>query len=198
MRIKSVETINFRNLKNNYPYRFDSPYFTTILGPNEAGKTSILEAIEMGLFTKVDKHKEPDFMTWGKTEKPVIKLMIEKDGKDMFIERNFQDGKSYMRGEGIDLKDEKQIEEILGFNDPDTFRNLLTIKQNEMVNLDSNSIQEEMDILVTGGMEGNSVTEILKLLESKLSVNRNRFKGGDGKIYEKLQSDLDELNTRKN
>src|SRR4030042_2683190 len=109
----------------------------------------------------------------------------------MLIERNFQDGKSYMRGEGIDLKDEKkirkQLEEILGFNDPDIFRNLLTIKQNEMVNLELNGIQKEIDTLVTGGIEGISVTEILKLLNSKLSKERDRFIGDDGKVYKKIQ-----------
>jgi DNA repair exonuclease SbcCD ATPase subunit len=82
MKIKGIETINFRNLKNNHPYIFDGSNFIVILGPNEAGKTSILEATEMGLFARVDKHKEPDFMTCGKTEKPVIRLRIEKDGTD--------------------------------------------------------------------------------------------------------------------
>lgn len=199
MKIKGIETINFRNLKNNHPYIFDGSNFIVILGPNEAGKTSILEAIEMGLFARVDKHKEPDFMTWGKTEKPVIRLRIEKDGKDILIERNFQDGKSYMRGSGIDLKDDKRIrskiEEILGFNDPDTFRNLLTIKQNEMIDVEPNSIQNEIDTLMTGGVEGYSVTEILNLLNSKLSANRDRFIGDDGKVYKKIQDELGQLNT---
>jgi DNA repair exonuclease SbcCD ATPase subunit len=73
MKVKCIETINFRNLKSNCPYRFDGSDFVIIQGLNEAGKTSILEAIEVGLFARVDKYKEPDFMTWGKTEKSVIK-----------------------------------------------------------------------------------------------------------------------------
>ena len=56
MKIKGIETINFRNLKNNHPYIFDGSNFIVILGPNEAGKTSILEATEMGLFARVVKN----------------------------------------------------------------------------------------------------------------------------------------------
>lgn len=201
MKIKCIETINFRNLKSGYPYRFDGSDFVIIQGLNEAGKTSILEAIEVGFFARVDKYKEPDFMTWGKTEKSVIKLLIEQDGKEILIERNFQDGKSYMEGEGIDLKDDKRIrskiEEILGFHDPDTFRNLLTIRQNEMINIEPDNIQKEIDIIMTGGREGNSVSEILSILNEKLSMKRDRFLGDDWKIYERIQKEIDRLNSDK-
>lgn len=201
MKIKCIETINFRNLKSGYPYRFDGSDFVIIQGLNEAGKTSVLEAIEVGLFAKVDKYKEPDFMTWGKIEKPVVKLLIEQDGKEIRIERNFQDGKSYMEGEGIDLKDDKRIrskiEEILGFHDPDTFRNLLTIRQNEMINIEPDNIQKEIDIIMTGGREGNSVSEILSILNEKLSVRRDRFLGDDWKVYERILKEIDRLNSDK-
>ncbi len=201
MKIKCIETINFRNLKSGYPYRFNGSDFVIIQGLNEAGKSSILEAIEAGLFAKVDKYKEPDFMTWGKVEKPVIKLLIEQDGKEILIERNFQDGKSYMAGDGIDLKDDKRIrgkiEEILGFHDPDTFRNLLTIRQNEMINIEPDNIQKEMDIIMTGGREGNSVSEILSILNEKLSVRRDRFLGDDWKAYERILKEIDRLNIDK-
>ncbi len=201
MKIRCIETINFRNLKSGHPYTLDGSNFVIIQGLNEAGKTSILEAIEVGLFAKVDKYKEPDFMTWGKIEKPVVKVTLEHNGKEILIERNFQDGKSYLRGDGIDLKDDKRIrskiEEILGFHDPDIFRNLLIIKQNEMTNVDSETIQKEIDTIMTGGREGTSVSEILGILNEKLSVKRDRFLGDDWKVYEKISADLDTLNMRK-
>lgn len=200
MKIKRLKTINFRNLKNNEPYEFNSS-FVVIYGPNEAGKTSMLEAIEAALFEKVDRHKIPDFMTWGRAEKPVIELTLEIDGKDIVIERNFQDSRSYMKAEGIDLKDEKRIkakiEGLLGFNDPSTFRNLLTIRQNEMSNIETEGIQKEIDTMITGGVKGISVIEILNLLDSKLSKERNRFKGEDGRVYDRIERELSDLNKKR-
>ncbi len=106
-----------------------------------------------------------------------------------------------MEGEGIDIKDDKRIrskiEEILGFHDPDTFRNLLTIRQNEMINIEPDNIQKEIDTIMTGGREGNSVSEILSILNEKLSVKRDRFLGDDWKIYERIQKEIDRLNNDK-
>lgn len=200
MKIKRLKTINFRNLKNKDAYEFNSN-FVVIYGPNEAGKTSILEAIVVGFFEKVDRHRTPDFKTWGKEDRPVIELTLEIDEKNIVIERNYQDGRNYMKGDGVDLQNEKKIrkriEGLLGFNDPDTFRNLLTIKQNEMANIDTDGIQREIDTMVTGGVEGLSVMEILNLLDSKLSKERDRFKGEDGKVYDKICRELDALKEKR-
>jgi DNA repair exonuclease SbcCD ATPase subunit len=201
VKIISLETTNFRNLQNYSPYRFDVSPLTVIHGPNEAGKTSILEAIEVALFRKSDKKGDLDFMTRGEVVRPVVKLTVEHDGKQLTIERNYQDGKSYLKGGALDLKDEKQIgkiiHEMLGFDDPNTFQNLLIVRQNEMSSIDAKGIQKEIDTLVAGGSGGMTTTEILAELDSKLSAKRTAFKAADGKKYETINSSLSELESKK-
>lgn len=201
MKILALETINFRNLKNKQIYRFDVSPLTIIHGPNEAGKSSILEAIEIALFKKADKKSDLDFMTRGAAARPVVKLTVEHNAEQVTIERNYQDGKSYLKGGGLDLKDEKQIakiiHEMLGFNDPETFRNLLIVKQNEMRGLNAKGIQKEIDTLVAGGSGGMTTTEILFELNSKLLSQKTGFKSADGKKYDALTSSLLELQEKK-
>ncbi|MCI4626904.1 MAG: AAA family ATPase [Candidatus Magnetoovum sp. WYHC-5] len=204
MKIKSISTINFRNLKNTQ-YDFVSNGLTCVFGPNEAGKSSILEAIEEVFFTKVEKAVNPNFQTWD-GERPVIKLTIELEQannvmQDVIVERNFQDNKSYIRGATIDLKNEKQIKgfigELFGFFDIDTFRTLLTVKQKELSSLKKTTIEREVEALVTASRQGMSVYELIRFIDDILTVKRTAFKGQDGAFYNNIISDIQKLKDKK-
>ncbi|MDP3045180.1 MAG: AAA family ATPase, partial [Bacillota bacterium] len=69
MKLKSLETVNFRGLPDNVPFRFDGGNFTVVYGQNEAGKSSILEAISLGLFAKTNR-EHPAFQRWDSPHAP--------------------------------------------------------------------------------------------------------------------------------
>lgn len=86
--LKSLRTKNFRKMEDNY-LEFASG-MVVIRGENEAGKTTVLEAIGYALFgIKACRGTLADVVTWGKVDTSLsVELVVACDGTDYTITRS--------------------------------------------------------------------------------------------------------------
>ncbi len=69
---------------------------TIVRGPNEAGKSTIQQAIELALFRKADANREDirQAWTWGSSEPPSVELDFEVDGTTASVRKRFGGARS--------------------------------------------------------------------------------------------------------
>ncbi len=68
-----------------------APGLTVIRGPNEAGKSTIAEALELVLFRKADANRDDirKAWAWGSQDSPEVSLDFEVDGKSGTLTKRF-------------------------------------------------------------------------------------------------------------
>ncbi len=94
MRILRLRTANFRSLPDQQ-WEFH-PDFQVIAGPNEAGKSSILEALLVGLYgdaASLDSRFARD-RRWKSKEHITVALDLDLNGEMVTIERDFENRKN--------------------------------------------------------------------------------------------------------
>ena len=94
MKIVRLRTQNFRNLPDR-EWEFD-PDFQVICGPNEAGKSSLLEALLVGLYgdaTSSDSRFIRD-RRWKSKERISVAMDLDMNGDIVTIERDFENRKN--------------------------------------------------------------------------------------------------------
>lgn len=196
MKLKSLETVNFRGLPDNVPFRFDGGNFTVVYGQNEAGKSSILEAISLGLFAKTNR-EHPAFQRWDSPHAPIIKIAVtDAKGHEYRITRNYQERRSYLVGPGIELSQESAIANKVNewWGGSDLFRKLLIVSQKELEFKDGKALNAQIEALASGTEGGKPVAHIAQSIESRLAVRGRPFKGKDGALFDSIVQELAEAN----
>lgn len=120
MEIKRLKLTNFKGTKER-EIRFTKG-LNIIYGKNEAGKSSIVEAVSIALFTSAkskDRELENFFLNYNK--KPVIELEFSADGTEWILVRNFAEEKQSLenkQGEAYFTSDEinAKLQELFGLN----------------------------------------------------------------------------------
>lgn len=139
MQIKRITLKNYRIHRDN-EFKFNLG-LNIINQPNEWGKSTIIEALQNGLSLKISEIRKK--RSWDSEYNPVIRITWEDDGKEYNLEINTQEGKkgrvSIQSSDGLEGREEKArkvIKEIFGENADFVVRNLLTISQREMENIE--------------------------------------------------------------
>jgi len=142
--IKSLSVEGFGIIGNKITLNFPPNGKIGIFGHNEAGKSSIFEAIEFALFGISRRKKSEDLITWEKNKLQVI-LEFSSGKKNYRIERSLnRKGSHYVKlvqiENGKQLPEtlvntvtsvEQHIEEIFGM-DRNSYSNLIYIRQKEL------------------------------------------------------------------
>lgn len=115
MRIISLETSNFGNLPNG---RIELPEgLTVVRGPNEAGKSFMLRAIQHGLYgdgSASSGEVRELCMKWNTDGSYFITLELEHNGETYTLTRDFSNKKNILvKPDRDELKDKKKISAIV-------------------------------------------------------------------------------------
>jgi len=147
------------------------PGVNVVIGPNEAGKSSLRAAIHAVLYgnpaTTSTKFRD-EFRSWGAEEPPVLILEFEVDGKRFVLTKDFATRKVTLQDElGRTWDQHKVVQERvaaqLGLVTEDLFEATAQVAQAELERIHINSIAKELGRIVGGG--GEDVTTAIRRLD---------------------------------
>ena len=172
-------------------HRFEmklGPGLTVIKGPNESGKSTIVEAFLAAFFTGTTATKEIEsFAEWGGDRKPRVVMEVEDEEGAATIEKDFDNKKIKISCNGKTISSQKKanqwIEERLGFGRADIFLATACIHNSEVkvaeVDMKSGVAREILDRLqaMLTGAPGGSPSQVA----SRLKKRYNEIKQSPGK-----------------
>ena len=199
MIIKSLYCKNFMKFRELDLREIPDKGLIGIIGENEAGKSTIGEAISFGLFgkcTRGDVQHLGDIIFWGEAE-GLVQVKVNLGNEQFILSRNFSsDGISLgIRNEtlGSDL-DEEGIQEFyrerlkLSFKE---FRYSSYVAQKELAIIQSHR-EDRLDVINSMlGLKKLDNTE--KVLDSEVEVSRRRVTEVD-EVLQNLRDSLAEIN----
>jgi len=113
MRLLEVEVRHWRGLTRSLAPL--SPRLNLVLGPNEAGKSRLFQAIQFALFEShkgVAQHKQR-LQSWSASEAPSVRLAFEVEGRQYELHKQFLKGASaQLAGGGTTLRAEEAEDEL--------------------------------------------------------------------------------------
>ena len=146
-----------------------------VWGPNESGKTTILDSL-LACLLKPSQKEISSLKQWNAPYSEIA-LTYKVDGETFVITRTLYPAvKDTLKGETLLLEDCKEIQEILeehlGFTDRTLFENSTVVKQNEMQILQEEDsrlvVRDRMRGLLSGVPE-RSTDEALEFLEKSIT-----------------------------
>lgn len=198
--VKKVRFKNFRSYGNQFTeVILDKSPSTVISAPNGCGKSSILMAIEFGLFGKVSNGiNKGDLVNTVNNKDCLVEIECEQHGKDIKIRRGLKPNifEIFINGKLIDQeassRDYQSLfeEEVLGFN-INSFRQIVSI----------NGSSYTPFLLLSAGNRRKIVEELLNLtIFSKMNLihlgniarNKEEVSGTEAEIL-RLESSLESL-----
>ncbi len=206
MKILSLTTRNFKNLPDQ-KWELDDK-FQAVTGLNEAGKSSLLEAIVVGLYgdaTSTDSRYER-MRRWNSSEHIYVALDLILGGSHCAIERDFESGKNTLIVDKnpIRAKDKVRawLEQRLPLPSEKAFLQTACIKQNEIdCDIDASDLrtQIEQHSLSSTGQDMEDLCHALEKSASELQRGIHHPAKYPGRIKQasdelaRLQQEQDDL-----
>ena len=100
MRLLEIETRHWRGLSQSLGPL--SPRLNLVLGPNEAGKSRLFQAIQFAMFEShkgAAQHKQR-LQSWSSSESPFVRLVFDVDGHRYELQKQFLRGAMAQLGGG--------------------------------------------------------------------------------------------------
>lgn len=142
-----------------------------IVGPNEAGKSTLRTAIRTALYgnpATTSPVRREEFRTWGTEEPPELILEFEVDGKRFVLTKDFAARKVVLVDSlGRAWEQHKVVQERLvaqlGLATEELFEATAQVAQAELERIHLNSIAKELGRIVGGG--GEDVAAVMRRLD---------------------------------
>lgn len=181
MIIKELGLKGFKRFRDNKVAL--GPGFTVLAGDNEAGKSTLLEALLAVLYAspKSRARTVDEWISWGSEERPGLSLLYEVDGIEFRLEKDFEAGTVSLTNTatGESLADEKKVNntvaEQIGIGDRDLFLATACVRHDELGEISSGAaeIKDRLQEVMTGSREDVSAQGVLKALNDKIAeINR--------------------------
>jgi uncharacterized protein YhaN len=162
VRIRRVRLVNFRRFRDR-EVSF-GPGLNLIVGPNEAGKSTILDGIATALFCDVASTAKAvkDLERWGSKGAMRLELDFEHDGEIYRLRKDFGARRAVLeKGDGSEtLGDRGEVEarlrEMVGFREQQAFESVAAVRQGELAALEGK-----------GGKSRRS--DLLPMIEKKMT-----------------------------
>ncbi|MCJ7508543.1 MAG: AAA family ATPase [candidate division Zixibacteria bacterium] len=150
-----------------------------IKGPNEAGKSTLVDAITCAFFEdpKSTKKGLKSKTSWGMDKGFEVQVDFTANGSAYTLKKDFESGEIKLTNKSTNEKwdDKKRVEELIfremGFPSEEVFLSTACIQQDEMSRFASNAdaIKDRLEALVTGGKELIRASEVLDKLNVRIS-----------------------------
>ncbi|MFH1892139.1 MAG: AAA family ATPase [Candidatus Zixiibacteriota bacterium] len=161
-----------------------------IKGPNEAGKSTLVDALTDALFEnpKTQKKDVKARTSWGSDKAFHISLDFESEGLFYSLTKDFDSGEVHLlkKSSGETLDDKKRVDlvvsESLGLSNRDIFLATSCIRQDEMARIaeSPDAIKDRLEALITGGKEevlASKTIDKLSALIKSLKKEGHKHKG---------------------
>jgi len=159
------------------------PGLNVIVGPNEAGKSTLRVAIRTALYENpatTSARSREQFRTWGVDEPPELHLEFELNGRRFTLTKNYATRKVVLADRlGQTWEAHKAVQErvvaALGLPTDDLFDATAHIAQAHLERIHVNSIGKELGRVIGGG--GEDVTAALRRLDSYIKALERGSRG---------------------
>lgn len=172
MTIKKIKIRNFCNFEN-IEMEF-SKGLVVLKGPNEAGKSSLLNALKLSVFGDATSSSAEIQMQkrWNSDELFLLEVHFQDDNGTFIISRDYENKKNILNlPDGTTLKDKKRIQEkitkLIGLPSEKCFLSTICISQDEIKKIDAGlpEIKKLLEEKISGGEV--DLNEILKSLDKE-------------------------------
>ncbi|MCZ7385766.1 MAG: AAA family ATPase [Candidatus Methanoperedens sp.] len=193
-----LEIEGFGKFAKETPIDFDEG-INFITGLNEAGKSTVLEAISASIFKYTKGQIEP-FLCWKNNETCRTALTYRTDKAEIFkIISDYKSGKRKLekiengRAKEIATADKNIspfLKEHFGFDDRKVFENTAFIRQSQIAILEDNLVKNKIRDMIEEVFAGRAESSATKALAKINKVAKDSFKEID--ILEKEKGELNE------
>lgn len=178
MRISRLKALNFRRFVE-FEVTF-SEGLNLVRGPNESGKSTLVEAVLAGLFARPQSSSAlvQSYHRWGSQAAPSIEMDFSHQGERYRLVKDFEARTVSLEKESdAPFKTQKAVsarmEEILGISDSEKYLRTACVTHDQMVNLaeDSSAARKLAVMLkevVVGDRESATVERALKRLNADI------------------------------
>ena len=199
MQISHIILRNFGKFEN-FACDF-TPGLNLIKGPNEAGKSTLAQAITAALFLNPEngKNEISKSARWGTAEMPSLEAVLDFEGKSIRLLKDFQHGKLELDGRPADYSGEPEsvehwLENQIGIPSEQIFKATSCIGQGEISHIEEsfNAIKDKLESLVTGGKEERAASISMSKIEKR--IYEIVGEDGSGGELEHLNHQADDIN----
>lgn len=173
-----------------------------IKGPNEAGKSTLVDALTDALFEnpKTQKKDVKARTSWGADKAFHISLDFESEGLTYSLTKDFDTGEVQLvkKSSGETLDDKKRVDsllsESLGLSNRELFLATSCIRQDEMARIAESpeAIKDRLEALITGGKEEALASKTLDKISAQIRELKKEGRKHPG-IIQKLEEERDDV-----
>jgi AAA domain-containing protein len=112
VRLRRLEVQDFRGIREA-KIKFATTGLTVLHGPNELGKSTLVEAIHAALFLQTTSQAGNEHVTWESSTPACVTLIFEHDGKLWRVEKRFRYSRhaTLARSDNVDVEHFHQVAE---------------------------------------------------------------------------------------
>ncbi len=173
--ISSLTLRNFRRFRDGRLELGEG--LNVVKGPNESGKSTLMQALLAALFWKADAGRKEvrESVTWGESGGFVLELEGEAGGEVFKLVKDFAARRAHLVWGDLDTRDHARIEEAvrewLGLGSEPAFRSTAGIRQDEVaaISAGKDELGRSLHAAMTGSDGGAAVPEAIKSLERELA-----------------------------
>jgi DNA repair exonuclease SbcCD ATPase subunit len=187
---------------DNFECDFSSG-LNVIKGPNEAGKSTIVDALTAALFLdpkNADKETK-ESRRWGGQSAPVLEAVINVEGKKYKLVKDFESGKSDLNGDDLDLaggspeKVREWLSEKTGIPSEEVFKATACVTQGGITRIEDSieAIKDKLESLVTGSREDRAGSDVIRKIDERI-VDLTMEISRAGSLTEELDYNINKLN----
>lgn len=142
MRIRRIRLVNFRSF-DDFEVKLD-PGLNLIVGANESGKSTIVEALAVALFLDPTSKSRSvrELERWGTSSATRLELTFEHAGATYDLFKDFGEGRVKLREDsagavyGDRSEVERMVHAMVGFSTRDAFESVAAVRQGELAVLE--------------------------------------------------------------